>query len=69
MRIGKALLLTETSLFFFVSHPRKATAVNGRDQSIRPRGAGAPALTVYPERHGKLESSINRTFESVRRGG
>lgn len=66
MRIGKALLLTETSLFFFcVSHSRKATAVNSRDQSIRPRGAGAPALTVYPERHGKLESSINRTVRSV----
>lgn len=56
---------TQRPLCSFVSHSRKGTAVNSRDQSIRPWGAGAPVLTVYPERNGKLESSINRTVRWV----
>lgn len=65
MRIGKALSPTHRPLCSSVSHSRKGTAVNSQDQSIRPRGAGAPVLTVYPERNGKLESSINRTVRWV----
>lgn len=65
MRIGKALSPTHRPLCSSVSHTRKGTAVNSQDQSIRPRGAGAPVLTVYPERNGKLESSINRTVRWV----
>lgn len=57
----KSSLAHRGPLCSFVSHSRKGTAVNSRDQSIRPRGARAPVLTVYPERNGKLESSINRT--------